>query len=87
MTSLRWREHPAARAEYLDALTWYEEQEAGLGSRLADALDGAVDLIRAWPNATAPYAGGPETGLSAVQARLLDGRGPHAAAEAPQSPA
>ncbi|MDR1077657.1 MAG: type II toxin-antitoxin system RelE/ParE family toxin [Propionibacteriaceae bacterium] len=57
MTALPWREHPAARAEYLDALTWYEEQEVGLGERLADDLDSRVDFIRAWPEAAPLYRG------------------------------
>lgn len=57
MTLLPWREHPAARAEYLDALAWYDDQEAGLGDRLADALDSGVDFVRAWPEAAPLYRG------------------------------
>lgn len=57
MTLLPWREHPAARAEYLDALAWYDDQEAGLGDRLGDDLDGGVDSIREWPDAAPPYHG------------------------------
>lgn len=57
MTLLNWREHPAARAEYLDALAWYEDREAGLGDRLGDALDQSVDSVRAWPDAASPYRG------------------------------
>lgn len=48
---LAWREHPAARAEYLDALVWYDDQWAGLGDRLADSLEAAVDFMREWPEA------------------------------------
>ncbi len=57
MTLLPWREHPAARAEYLNALDWYDEQEAGLGDRLADDLDDGVDFIRAWPDAAPVHRG------------------------------
>ncbi|WP_454131724.1 hypothetical protein [Microbacterium lacticum] len=57
MTLLPWREHPAAREEYLDALAWYDDQEAGLGDRLGDDLDAGVDIIREWPDAAPPYRG------------------------------
>lgn len=46
-----------ARAEYLDVLAWYDNQEAGLGDRLADDIDGGVDFLRAWPDAAPPYPG------------------------------
>lgn len=55
MTLLPWREHPSARAEYLAALQWYEEQEAGLGERVARELDEGVDFIRSWPKARSLY--------------------------------
>lgn len=42
MTLRPWQEHPATRDEYLDAVAWYESQEAGLGERLAGNLDAAV---------------------------------------------
>jgi hypothetical protein len=54
VTLLPWREHPAARAEYLDALSWYEQQQSGLGERVAHELDDGVDFIRAWPE-SAPH--------------------------------
>lgn len=57
MTLLPWREHPAARDEYLDAFAWYNGQEAGLGERLVDQLDDGVDFIRAWPDAAPLYRG------------------------------
>ncbi len=55
MSLLPWREHPAAREEYLDALVWYDDQKAGLGDRLGDNLDSGVDFVREWPDATPPY--------------------------------
>lgn len=55
MMLLRWREHPAARDEYLDALAWYDDRAVGLGGRLGDALDRAVDSVRAWPDAAPLY--------------------------------
>ncbi|MBX3089269.1 type II toxin-antitoxin system RelE/ParE family toxin [Microbacterium istanbulense] len=57
MSALPWREHPAAREEYLDALAWYDDQEAGLGNRLGDDLDNAVDFIREWPDSGPLYRG------------------------------
>lgn len=56
MTLLAWLEHPTARAEYVDALAWYDAQEVGLGDRLADDLDAGVDFVRAWPDAAPPYS-------------------------------
>ena len=56
MKLLPWREHRSARAEYLDAVGWYDRLEAGLGSRLADELDAGVDFVREWPEAAAPFA-------------------------------
>ena len=49
MTLLRWREHPAARAEVRDAAVWYDTEEAGLGTRFADAVEDGVTFIRTWP--------------------------------------
>lgn len=57
MTLRRWQEHPAARDEYLDAVIWYENQDTGLGARLADHLDYAVDFVRQWPEAAPLYRG------------------------------
>ena len=57
MSALPWREHPAAREEYPDALAWYDDQEAGLGDRLGDDLDNGVDFIREWPDSAPLYRG------------------------------
>lgn len=57
MSLSSWREHPAAREEYLDAVAWHDDQEPGLGERLADRLDDAVDFIRQWADAAPPYGG------------------------------
>ncbi|MDR2373959.1 MAG: type II toxin-antitoxin system RelE/ParE family toxin [Bifidobacteriaceae bacterium] len=57
MTPSAWREHPAAREEYLEALVWYERQDPGLGERLAEDLDSGVDFIRKWPDAAPIYRG------------------------------
>jgi toxin ParE1/3/4 len=43
-----------ATAELTDAVRWYEQQRAGLGSDLFDAIIEAVDLIRAHPELGAP---------------------------------
>lgn len=53
--TLEWREHPAARAELFDALVWYDDQQPGLGERLADEFVQGVRFIREWPDAAPPY--------------------------------
>lgn len=70
MTPLTWSEHPAARAEYFHAVAWYENQEIGLGERLATALDSGVDFVRAWPEATSPYPG--QEGVPALRRKSVD---------------
>ena len=39
-----------ARAEFDDAVDWYEQQQAGLGDRFADAVHGVIARISANPN-------------------------------------
>lgn len=46
-----YREHPAARDEYLESVAWYEAREPGLGSQFSEELNNAVDYIRHWPDA------------------------------------
>lgn len=55
MKLLSWREHPAAREELREAARWYEDQEAGLGDRLADEVAVGVASVRAWPNVAQLY--------------------------------
>lgn len=55
--TLPWREHPAARDDYLNAVIWYEDQEDDLGERWADSLDAAVDFVRQWPKSAPIYRG------------------------------
>lgn len=40
---------PRAKQEILDAASWYEEQQAGLGERFLDELDKVVHQIEANP--------------------------------------
>jgi toxin ParE1/3/4 len=46
-------EHPEARAEYLDAVSYYEGLRAGLGAELIDRFEEAIADIRndpqSWP--------------------------------------
>lgn len=49
--TLAWSEHPDARAEFLGAATWYEDQEVGLGARFASELSQGIHHIREWPHA------------------------------------
>lgn len=55
--TFEWSEHPAARQELFDAVVWYDDQERGLGDRLADELAAGVQLIREWPDAAPLYRG------------------------------
>jgi len=43
--------HPAARAEYLEAIAYYEGQSPGLGADFADAFEAALSYVRAHPQA------------------------------------
>ena len=44
---------PAARAEFDEAIDWYESREAGLGDEFEDAIVAAVEKIRWNPNSRA----------------------------------
>lgn len=57
MTLLPWRAHPGAREELREAAHWYEDQEVGLGVRLADEVAVGVASVRAWPDAAPLYRG------------------------------
>lgn len=80
--SLKWNEHPAARQEFFDALIWYDDQEHGLGDRLADEFADTIRLIREWPEAgslcqdvVSRYgvrAKGPSESAAAVASRYAD---------------
>ncbi|TQO21800.1 hypothetical protein FB385_0612 [Paramicrobacterium agarici] len=69
--TLHWREHGAARGELLDALVWYEDQEAGLGDRLADKFAESIHFIRQWPHSAPPYHG--HVQAEVVRSKGLDG--------------
>lgn len=45
---------PPAAAELRHAAAWYEEQSPGLGDRLLDAIEVALEQIRRFPEAGAP---------------------------------
>ncbi len=68
--TLEWSEHPAARQELLDAVVWYDDQEHGLGYRLADELAVAVRLIRDWPDAAPLYRG--RSRIPPIRAKGID---------------
>lgn len=54
---LPWREHPAARAELVDAVEWYEERRPGLGERLDTELMEHLAFARKWPDSAPLYPG------------------------------
>lgn len=49
--SLRVTLHPDAETELREAAHWYEQQHAGLGLRLLDAVDDVLVRIGRWPDA------------------------------------
>ena len=57
MTTRRLREYSQAHSELLEAARWYESQSIGLGFRLFEAVDAAIDEILTWPDA-APIVSG-----------------------------
>lgn len=57
MTMLPWREHPAARAELIGAVQWYEERQLGLGERLNSDLMAHLAFVREWPDSAPLYRG------------------------------
>lgn len=54
---LPWREHPAARAELIDAVDWYEDRQPGLGERFNAELMEHLAFARTRPDAAPPYRG------------------------------
>lgn len=42
---MRFEFHPEARAEYLEAIAYYEERLAGLGGRFALEVEGVIQRI------------------------------------------
>ena len=55
MTDVRF--HPHARAELLDAATYYEEQAAGLGGQFIDEAQRVADVLAESPGLGAPVRG------------------------------
>lgn len=56
--SLPVRFHPLAEGELVDAWSWYEARQLGLGDRLVSAVREALDLAARWPDAGTPTAEG-----------------------------
>jgi len=63
------RELSQAHSELWEAARWYENQSAGLGFKLFDAVDAAVDEILSWPEA-APIVPG-RNGQSALRSKRV----------------
>jgi plasmid stabilization system protein ParE len=49
--------HPAARAELLTSVSYYDEQADGLGRQFTDEVERAVDLLSEQPGLGAPIIG------------------------------
>lgn len=54
---LPWLEHPAARAELIGAVKWYEGRQPGLGERLNSYLMSHLELVREWPDSAPLHRG------------------------------
>lgn len=54
---LPWREHPAARAELIGAVEWYEERQFGLGEMLNSHLMSHLAFAREWPDSAPLHRG------------------------------
>ena len=52
--SLRIEYHDLVDLDLLDAWTWYENQEVGLGDRFLGAIHATVARASRWPNAGRP---------------------------------
>jgi len=52
--SLRIEYHDLVDVDLLDAWTWYEDQEVGLGDRFLVAVNATVVRASRWPNAGTP---------------------------------
>lgn len=48
----------AAREEFLAAVEFYEQQEAGLGARLVDSVEKTIETLRQGPHAGVTYSHG-----------------------------
>lgn len=60
--TLNWRDHPGARAEFLDAYDHYADIDTGaLGDQFIDAVESAAELILQWPDGAPPYRRGQRT--------------------------
>lgn len=53
--SLAFGFHPAARAEFIADVDWYDEREAGVGTRLEDAVHDAIEAACDDPDAWASW--------------------------------
>lgn len=51
------REHPEAHEELLDAASWYDGEQLGLGEDFLDAVDAAVAQLLDWPSIAHVYSG------------------------------
>jgi plasmid stabilization system protein ParE len=50
--TLRVRFTPEAEADLVEAFTWYDEAQIGLGNRFLDAVDEEVHRIADWPESS-----------------------------------
>jgi plasmid stabilization system protein ParE len=51
------RPNAAAEEEFRDSIRWYESETMGLGRRLWDAIQAAIELISAHPSIGKPVRG------------------------------
>ena len=62
------RFHPLADDDLIEAWSWYEAQQRGLGDRFVNAVDAALDKVVQWPTSGTPVNEGP--GRPVVERRV-----------------
>jgi plasmid stabilization system protein ParE len=55
--SLPVRFHPLAAGDVVEAWSWYEARQSGLGDRFVAAVRESLDLAARWPDSGAPTVG------------------------------
>lgn len=74
--SLRIEYHDLVDLDLLDAWTWYENQEDGLGDRFLDAVGATADRASRWPITGAPVLRGDNDEV--IERKVATGGFPHA---------
>jgi toxin ParE1/3/4 len=74
--SLPVRFHPLAEDDLVEAWSWYEAQQNGLGDRLITAVQAALDRVAEWPDSGTPTTEDPD--IEIVERRVTTSGFPYA---------